>query len=287
MADAIRRNRRRLIVASTVASLALGAGSCASPLDRAEVLAQVRASCDDFEFTVESDAPGSYGDGLPKVLGLSGPRNLIRDADVEPAVAQELDPLEDALGRLSNELSGLGIRLHEEDYFEYEESVAETREAERDLARAARAVGLPECAPPEITESIDAAEARLAERAAATAPSGDYRADLQAACDRFDAEVTEAVIGRTAGPVGDIEASLSLVRVYERLQRRVERLDPGDRVDVHNQMLELIEESIALARDLNPTSDSQEDLDAVTAELEEVTVEAERMATEAGAECDL
>ena len=285
MANEARRIRHCLLLASMVASLVLGVGSSASsePLDRAEVLAQVSASCDDFEMDLR-DSPGSHGDGLPRVLGLSGTRNLIRDADVEPAVAQELDPLEDALGRLSDLQESLGIRLDEEDYFEYEDEVAETRDAEQDLERAARAVGVPECAPPDITEETDALEARLAEQAAVTAPSGDYRVDLQAACDRFDEEVAEAIIDRSPSPVGSVEASLALAEAYEQLRRGVERLDPGDQADEHGRLLALIDEASTLARDLNPASDSQEELDAVSARLEEVTDEAERVAD---ADCDL
>ncbi len=284
MANHARQMGRCLIVTSTVASIALGAGSCASaPLDRSEVLAQIGAACDAFEMGAR-DIPGSDGDGLPTVLGLSTPRNLIREAHVDSAVAQELDPLEDALGTLVNTLPGLGIRLDEENYFEYEETVAEARQAEQDLTRAARTLGVPECAPPEIAEAIDAVEARLAERAAATAPSGDYPVDLQAACDRFDQEMLEALIDYSPGVVGSVEASLDIVAAYEQLHRDLQRLDPGDRADEHDRLLELIEEAITVARDLRPASDSQEELDAVKARLVEVTDEAERVAS---ADCDL
>ncbi len=251
------------------------------------MLNEVSAACGDVETTNDPDRTGAPDGDLTVVLGLNSPRNVIATADVDSEVARELAPLEGALDGVLDALSELRSRLTRGDYFEYEESVAEARDADRALQDAARGLGVPACAPPEITEQIDGTEALLAEQAAGTAPSGDYRADLEAACDRVTEAANEAIIEGGPGPVGELDDALALAGIYEQLQLDVERLDPGERAAAHEQLLGLIEDAVALARDLNPASDSQEELDAVSAELEEVTDQAERLAAGAGAECDL
>lgn len=278
-----RRRGDRLTAVAVAGAVVLSAAGCSGTLSRDDALAKVREACAGIEIEVRDD-PASADDGLTVVLGLSGPRNDIRDADLSAEVAQELDPLEGALSRLVDALGALSSRLSTEDDLGFEEDVVEARDAHRALVDATDELGLAECAPPEIVEQIDGAEERLVEQAAVLAPSGDYEADLQVACDRFAEDLFGDLVDPGPDPVRSINSALDLASAYERLLRDVQRLDPGDRADEHERLVELLEEASDLADDLLGALDDQDDLDAVRDRLIEVSTEAGQVAS---ADCAL
>lgn len=278
-----RRIGGRLAAVATAGALGLSAAACSGTLSRDDALSTVRESCNGIEIDVRDD-PGSADDGLTVVLDLSVPRNDIRDADVTAEVAQELDPLEAALSRLTSSLGALSSRLSTEDHQGFEDDVAAARDAHRALLEATDELGLPECAPPAITEQIDGVEERLAGQAAATAPSGDYVVDLQAACDRFAEDLFGDLADPGPAPVRSISRASNLGSAYERLLRDVQRLDPGERAEDHARLVELLEEASDLANDLVGALDDQDELDDVRDRLIEVSAEAGQVAS---ADCAL
>ena len=135
--------------------------------------------------------PGAAEEAWSAVLGAI---DDIGDLDAGD-LGEEVDDLEAGMRELEGAYSDIGYRIEERDYAALTETQQTGEAATAAVVEAAREAGVPECEEIGVrAEYFSIASAGGEGAAAAIAPTGDYVADVDAACARFAEDTAEVFL---------------------------------------------------------------------------------------------
>lgn len=214
-----RRLRVGVILAVTTLVLLAGCGPSED-----EIRADIAVICEEMvadlgELPADPPFPGLVDASAGAASEIAQARFEIEDFSPGGAQKADVDALLAGLLALDNAFDALEKQIEDREFA----SLAQTQQAGdaalADVVASAQAVGVPDCEEVGVRADYFAIGAAGAEAAAATiAPTGDYTADVDAACNRFGEDTFEVMLRLNLQAQFDIESSPDAGQYLEAIE---------------------------------------------------------------------